>query len=263
MAKNDNLNDFLENIANKFRSKLEIADLINPQDFDIKIDEVYEKCDENFWAKFQKVINGTAERKNYNNAFINWYTAEIKPKFAVANAKTDWRQAFYGNTLLARIDFSGWTYMTNDVAKTDTMFYNCQSLTSLDWNKNFGFAPVSANQMFLNCSNLKTITNFNIGNLTNVSKMFSGCTALENFDFTGSIIADGLDFHNSTKLKGVDYIINNLDGMYSEEPPTVSRTIIFDIGAPDRVIEEQQIDIGYWDWLVSEAAKANWSISLL
>lgn len=263
MAKNDNLGDFLKNTADKLRSKLGTTDAINPQDFEYKIDDVYEKCDENFWAKFQKVINGTAERKNYNNAFINWYASEIKPKFAVTNAQTDWRQAFYGNTRLANLDFSNWTYETSGTAQTGSMFYNCQSLTSLDWNKNFGFAPVSANQMFLNCSYLKTINNFNIGNLTNVNKMFSGCTALENFYFTGSIIADGLDFHNSTKLKGVDGIINNLDGLYDDVKPTVSRTITFDTGAPDRVIEEQQLDPGYWDYLVSAASEANWTIVLL
>lgn len=263
MAKNDNLNDFLENIANKFRSKLEITDLINPQDFDIKIDAVYEKCDENFWAKFQKVINGTAERKNYNNAFINWYAAEIKPKFAVTNAKTDWRNAFYGNTKLKSFDFSSWTYETSGTAQTDSMFYNCQSLTSLDWNTHFNFAPVLAPRMFLNCSNLHTLNNFNMGSLQTVTDMFKGCVALENFNHTGTIVADGLDFHNSKKLKGVDGIISSLDGLYDDVKPTVSRTITFDTGAPDRVIEEQQIDPGYWDWLVSAASEANWTIVLV
>lgn len=263
MAKNDNLGDFLKNIANKLRSKLGTTYKINPQDFESKIDEVYEKCDEDFWRQFQKVINNKAERTFYNSAFINWYAGKIKPKFAVENAKTDWRQTFYGNTRLANLDFSSWTYETSGTAQTDSMFYNCQSLTSLDWNTHFKFAPVSASKMFLNCSHLHTLNGFNIGSLQTATDMFKGCVALENFDFTGTIIADGIDFHNSKKLKYVDNIINNLDGLYDDIKPTVSRTITFDTGAPDRVIEDQQVDPGYWDWLVSAASEANWTIVLV
>ena len=43
MAKTDNLTDFLTGLANKFRSKLGGTALINPQDFESKIDEVYQK----------------------------------------------------------------------------------------------------------------------------------------------------------------------------------------------------------------------------
>lgn len=193
MAKNDNLGDFLKSIANKLRSKLGTTDKINPQDFESKVDEVYEKCDEDFWRRFQKVINNKAERVFYNSAFINWYAGKIKPKFAVENAKTDWRQTFYGNTRLANLDFSNWTYETSGTAQTDSMFYNCQSLTSLDWNTHFKFAPVSASKMFLNCSHLHTLNGFNIGSLQTATDMFKGCVALKNITFEGTI-KDSLNF---------------------------------------------------------------------
>ena len=41
MSKSDNLTDFLTSLANKFRGKLGNRP-INPQDFDSKVDEVYE-----------------------------------------------------------------------------------------------------------------------------------------------------------------------------------------------------------------------------
>lgn len=43
MAKTDNLTDFLTGLADKFRSKLGGTALINPQSFESKIDEVYQK----------------------------------------------------------------------------------------------------------------------------------------------------------------------------------------------------------------------------
>lgn len=43
MAKNDNLTDFLRGIAERLRALLGTADLINPQDFEDKIQGVYDK----------------------------------------------------------------------------------------------------------------------------------------------------------------------------------------------------------------------------
>ena len=43
MAKNDNLTDFLKGLADKFRSVLGTADPLNPQDFEDKIQGVYDK----------------------------------------------------------------------------------------------------------------------------------------------------------------------------------------------------------------------------
>ena len=41
MAKNNNLTDFLKGIADKLRSVLGTSELIDPQDFETKIDDVY------------------------------------------------------------------------------------------------------------------------------------------------------------------------------------------------------------------------------
>ena len=43
MAKNNNLTDFLTNLATKFRSKLGLSNKINPQNFESLIDDVYSK----------------------------------------------------------------------------------------------------------------------------------------------------------------------------------------------------------------------------
>lgn len=73
MAKNNNLGDFLKSLADKFRSVMGTSDKINPQDFESKVDEVFntgasagkQEAYDTFWDTFQK--NGN--RRNYNYAF--------------------------------------------------------------------------------------------------------------------------------------------------------------------------------------------------
>lgn len=84
MAKNDNLGDFLKSTADKLRSKLGITDAINPQDFEDKVDEVYNKGKQEeyntFWDSFQR--NG--ERESYEYAFAyGWTNESFKPKYNI------------------------------------------------------------------------------------------------------------------------------------------------------------------------------------
>lgn len=84
MAKNNNLGDFLKGIADKFRSKLDTADTINPQNFEDKIDAVYDaaaqKEYDTFWDAFQK--NG--KRVTYEHAFAyGWTNENFKPKYNI------------------------------------------------------------------------------------------------------------------------------------------------------------------------------------
>ena len=100
MAKNNNLSDFLKSLANKFRSHLGTTAKINPQDFEKKVDEVFDagsslgynegwlsgvndgKQEEHdtFWDTFQK--NGS--RRNYSYAFFDgWTNANFAPKYDI------------------------------------------------------------------------------------------------------------------------------------------------------------------------------------
>lgn len=88
MAKNNNLTDFLKGIADKLRSKLSTTALINPQDFETKIDDVYTqgKKDNNseFWDAYaqHKVVNeyytGTCA---YFFAGYGWNNETYNPPF--------------------------------------------------------------------------------------------------------------------------------------------------------------------------------------
>ena len=88
MAKNNNLGDFLKSLADKFRSSLGTTAKINPQNFEGKVDEVYNKgFDEGkkeeydtFWDAFQR--NGN--RRNYSYAFFDgWTNANFAPKYDI------------------------------------------------------------------------------------------------------------------------------------------------------------------------------------
>lgn len=84
MAKNNNLGDFLKSLADKFRSKLSTTAKINPQDFESRVDEVYNKGKQEeydaFWDAFQR--NGN--RRNYGYAFFDgWTNANFAPKYDI------------------------------------------------------------------------------------------------------------------------------------------------------------------------------------
>lgn len=105
MAKNNNLGDFLKGIANSIRTYLLTEDLINPQDFESKITEVYNigeargttegyntgKTDgivegkqaeyDKFWDNFQQ--NGNRNRYEYAFAWESWTNEIFKPKYDI------------------------------------------------------------------------------------------------------------------------------------------------------------------------------------
>ena len=89
MAKNNNLGDFLKGIADKFRSKLGITGTINPQNFEDKIDAVYDaaaqKAYDDFWDAFQQ--NGN--RYTYEYAFAS----DGQMRFLSRNIIFVWRSA--------------------------------------------------------------------------------------------------------------------------------------------------------------------------
>lgn len=91
MSKSNNLSDFLMSLANKLRQYLKTSDKINPQNFEDKIDAVYEaaaqEAYDDFWDTFQQ--NG--ERTAYEYAFGSdgWTNDIFKPKYNI--------RAAYGN----------------------------------------------------------------------------------------------------------------------------------------------------------------------
>ena len=114
-------------------------------------------------------------------------------------------------TSLKSFDITKTIFNTTKVTQMQRMFYECNSLTSLNFPKAFETNKVKYfNAMFYNCTSLKSInvSFFNVESLTSMYCMFYGCTSLTSIDlsnFKSSNIGDlqGL-FFNCINLKYID-----------------------------------------------------------
>ena len=139
------------------------------------------------------------------------------------------------------------------------MFRGCSKLTTipqLDTSKgaNFGY-------MFNSCSALTTIPQLDTSNGTSFIHMFYNCTDLTNLTMTGTIKANGMDLHYSTKLSKASIIsvINALSDTTNALKIQFSKTAVNNAfetssGVADGSTSEE--------WTTLIATKANWTIAL-
>ena len=174
MAKNDNLTDFLTDLANTIRTKKGTSSPINPQDFSSEIASIGEESGD------EQLFKGLIER-TLSNIVIPSGTTEIgKSVFRDYTTLTSVRipssvrsilsSAFYGcNGLESLIIDEGVTLIK------DSTFTNCTKLTSVVIPNSV--ATIESG-VFHNCSNLTDITigsgvtsmgmnTLNIGSTTN------------------------------------------------------------------------------------------------
>ena len=218
----------------------------------------------------------TTELINKVNDIESGGTSVINPEW------TDWRHFSYydnRNDLVAKLKYSDtangtnfgymFYYCTNlttipqlDTSKgTDfsSMFIHCTNLTTipqLDTSKgtNFGY-------MFNSCSKLTTIPQLDTSNGINFSSMFYNCTDLTNLTMTGTIKANGMELHYSTKLSKASIIsvINALSDTTNALKVQLSKTAVNNAfetssGVADGSTSEE--------WTTLIATKANWTIAL-
>lgn len=222
MAKNNNLGDFLKGIADKFRSKLGTADTINPQNFEDKIDAVYDaaaqKAYDDFWDDFQQ--NG--ERTVYEMAFAYEWTNKIfKPKYNMRVAL-----GYQGNMFVHSRITGSLKQILNDLGVTlsfyqiegnhygATYVFNSTKFTELpviDFSEAEGDIALQA--AFVDSYLLKTIEKVILPvNCTAYgTNTFQGDYALKNIDFGGTI-EYSLDFKDCPlSADSVNNILNCLD----------------------------------------------------
>ena len=87
---------------------------------------------------------------------------------------------------------------TEEVTNMSGMFYDCQSLTSLDLSS-FNTAKVTnMDDMFISCSSLTSLdlSSFNTAKVENMSDMFWGCSGLTSLDLSSFNTAEVTDMSN-------------------------------------------------------------------
>ena len=266
MAKNNNLGDFLKGIADKFRSRLGTADTINPQNFEDKIDAVYDaaaqKAYDDFWDAFQK--NGN--RRNYSYAFFDgWTNANFAPKYDI----------------IAELGYSTYMFSQSNIRGSLKTILNNQGVT-LSFIQPKGQA-LGANEVFYLCSftelpvldfsmalgsNALLATFGNSINLEIIEKIilpdsctgygtntFKGCIKLETVDFEGTI-KYSLDFKDCPlSADSVNNILNCLDTATYDG----TRTITLKTASKTAYDEKY----GDWDAKAAEFAAHSWTFALV
>ena len=253
MAKTNNLTDFLTSLAAKFRAKLGTSGTINPQDFESKVDAVFEAGKKSeydaFWDAYQS--NGT--RKNYHSAFAGdgWKQAIFKPKYTIRPSEA--RNMFYQSpltdlTLTHKLDFSEVTALSDFIARSSVTKVPAINLSKAS----------DSLYVFENAFELVTVENLIFPTrpfTVNISGMFYRCNALENITITGTIQNTGCDLHWSTKLT-VESLTSILTALSKDSSVAAGKSITFPTAAQAK-IQADTTAKGQYD----AAIAAGWTIA--
>ena len=267
MAKNNNLGDFIKGLADKFRSKLSTTALINPQDFESKIDEVYNKGKQEeydaFWDAFQR--NGN--RRNYNYAFFDgWTNANFAPKYDIiaelGYSSYMFSQSKITGSLKTILNNQGVTLSfvqpNGKAYGAGSFFYLCSftEFPVLDFSMARGSSVF--NDTFGNSRNLEIIEKIILpdsctGYGTNT---FRGCTKLKTINFEGTI-KYSLDFKDCPlTADSVNNILNCLDTAAYNGTRTITLKTTSKTAYNDKY--------GDWDTRIAQlTSSGNWTFTLV
>ena len=254
MAKTNNLTDFLTSLALKFRAKLGTAETINPQDFESKVDAVFDAGKKSeydaFWDAYQS--NGT--RTDYYFAFAGkgWTQTNLKPKYTARPSQA--RNMFYQNTGITDLTLTGKFDFSEVKAITDCMAWS--SVTKVP-SINLSNAR-SAPNAIAKAKSLVTVENLIFPTSpfsVDISEFFYLCNALENITITGTIQNTGFDLHWSTKLT-VESLTSILTALSKDSSVAAGKSITFPTAAQAK-IQADTTAKGQYD----AAIAAGWTIA--
>ena len=140
------------------------------------LDVDYKKCFDVTLSDYYNDLNS-----GYYTRFL--YTVSKVPDTILL---TDMMGMFYDNQKLISIDALS-EFDTRNVITMKEMFYNCSSLTYLDFSSFDTTNVTNMDKMFYGCSGLTCLdlSNFNTSNLTTMEEMFYHCPNLNELNLSG------------------------------------------------------------------------------
>lgn len=167
MAKNDNLQDFLTDIANSIRTKTGTTELINAQDFSDKILNI--SSGEN---TLKKLLDATKTTKY----LFSSYEGNDIPNLIQYNDTSEVTNMSYMYQWCKATNFP--QLNVSKVTNASYMFYHCTNIVT---------APIlnlsnvqNCESVFRDCANLTTCEISDFSNATNINGLFAGCRKLKN-----------------------------------------------------------------------------------
>ena len=187
--------------------------------------------------KYGKFININKGYEKYYHIYFNGSKKEIKRndineddkvrkiKIIIDPEIKSFNELFYFCECIESINFN--KFFRKNITDMSFMFWGCSSLKELNLN-NFSTNNVTdMSFMFWGCSSLKelNLNNFNTNNVTNMSFMFWGCSSLKELNLnnfnTNNVTDMGCMFYECSSLKELNlnnFITNkvyDMSGMFS------------------------------------------------
>jgi len=185
MSKQNNLTDFLTDVADAIRTKKGTQALIDPQDFSSEIASIQTGGNN----PLQDMLDRSSDTDG-NYLFFVYST---------------YRNLF---NYLTKEDLETLNFSRKHYTTAIRMFFDCNSLTTIPV---IDFSNVTdASYMFCECDNLTTVPQLDFSSATNINHMFSGCeslTTIAQCDFSAATNASYL-FNmciNLTSLPMLDF----------------------------------------------------------
>ena len=203
MAKNNNLQDFLTDVANAIRTKTQTTEPINAQDFSDKILSI-----QTGGGGENTLKNLLDARKSAEYLFYNYKGTSV-------------------DNLIQPND-------TSEVIIMDYMFaYNTKLTTIPQFNTS---KVKSISNMFTFCEYLTTVPALDVSNVIDASYMFNKCYKLKSILMTGMKVK--FDISSSTKFERADLLIilNNLATVTTTKTLTMGATNLAKLTDEDKAI---------------------------
>ena len=251
MAKNNNLQDFLTDVANSIRTKTQTTDPINAQDFSDKILSIQTGGGGN---TLKNLLDAT---KNCTYLFDGYPGTSVDALIQPNDTENVTRMAgmFNGCNNLTTVP----TFNTSNVTDMSSMFNSCNNLTTVPQLNTSNVNYMS--YMFVSCAyKLTTIPLLDTSNVTNMDGMFYNCYTLTTvpaldankvidmnnmFDNDSNLksilmtnIGTDLNISSSTKFERSDLlvILNNLKTVTETKTLTMGATNLAKLTDEDKAI---------------------------
>ena len=203
MAKNNNLQDFLTDVANAIRTKTQTTEPINAQEFSDKI------------LSIQTGSGGGNTLKNLLDATHSCYYLFTSYK---------------GTSVDDLIQPSD----TENVTNISSMFSYCDNITTIPQLNTSKVTSIDA--IFYNCVGLTTIPALDVSKVKYATNSFAGCTNLKSILMTGMKVS--FDISASIKFERADLLIilNNLATVTSTKTLTMGSRNLAKLTDEDKAI---------------------------
>lgn len=204
MSKENNLSDFLTDVADAIRVKKGTTDVINAQDFSSEIASIETGITP--IGEIEITANGSYDVTNYASANVNIDSGSSEDMLqARVDATNSCAYLFYGYQG-ATLDFAK-NLNTNNATSMYKMFRDCSHLKELDVSYLDTSNVTSMQSMFQTCNELNStldLSNFDTSKVINMGGMFYGCNNVQ------KIIVDDFDTSNVTNMQSMFYNCNDL-----------------------------------------------------